>query len=65
MTSRASVSTVILARLAVGVASRDSPKSCGASHDCSSRVAAALMVAVAANAFAEATPISAWMTGSS
>ena len=65
MTSSASVSTVILARLAASVASSDSPKSRGASHDRSSSAAAAAMVAVAANALADATPIAARMTGSS
>ena len=61
ITSRTSDSTVILARLAASERS----KSRGASHDRSSSAAAASMVAVAANALAEATPIAARMTGSS
>jgi hypothetical protein len=65
MTSRTSDSTVILARLAASVAASERSKSRGASHDRSSSAAAASMVAVAANALAEATPIAARMTGSS
>ena len=56
---------MILALLAASVAASERSKSPGSSHDRSSSAAAASMVAVAANALAEATPIAARMTGSS